>query len=134
MLSGSYEGDPLSPPEGEAACGEHPLTPSFVGFFHQPSGDYRTIGDARAAGRKHTVQRAPKSDGVFLARISTERENHKKFFHYLSLLLSVCAFRIIVLIRFYQNKKMLLIIPDNNFLMDGTTKAGPGDDRWRRTR
>jgi hypothetical protein len=22
-----YEGDPLSPPEGEAACGEHPLDP-----------------------------------------------------------------------------------------------------------
>jgi hypothetical protein len=56
------------------------------------------------------------------------------FLNDLSYLLSVCAFRIIVLIRFYQNKKMLLLIPDNNFLMDGTTKTGPGDGRWRRTR
>ena len=44
------------------------------------------------------------------------------FLNYLAYLLSVCAFRIIVLIRFYQNKKMLLLIPDNNFLMDGTTE------------
>jgi hypothetical protein len=59
--------------------------------------------------------------------------NHT-FFYYLSLLLSVCAFCIVVLIRFYPNKKMLLLIPDNNFLMDGTTQARPGDGRWRRTR
>lgn len=32
MLGGSYEGDPLSPQEGEAVCGEHPRAPSFVGF------------------------------------------------------------------------------------------------------
>jgi hypothetical protein len=28
-LKKSYEGDPLSLPEGEAACGEHLLTPSL---------------------------------------------------------------------------------------------------------
>jgi hypothetical protein len=26
---GNYEGDPLSPPKGGAAQGEHPLTPAF---------------------------------------------------------------------------------------------------------
>jgi hypothetical protein len=34
ILCGSQEGNPLSPPEGEAACGEHPLAPSFVKVFH----------------------------------------------------------------------------------------------------
>jgi len=29
ILCGSLEGDPLSPPEGEAAQGEHPLVPLF---------------------------------------------------------------------------------------------------------
>jgi len=29
-LCGSFECDPLSPPVGEAAQGEHPLTPFFV--------------------------------------------------------------------------------------------------------
>jgi hypothetical protein len=33
-----------SPPEGKAACGKHPLTPSLVMVFHQPSDDYRNIG------------------------------------------------------------------------------------------
>jgi hypothetical protein len=44
VLCGSYEGDPLSPPKGEAAQGEAPPYPHFVGFFHQPSNDYRNIG------------------------------------------------------------------------------------------
>ena len=35
-LSGICEGDPLSPPEGEAAQGGHaPLTPDFELFFHK---------------------------------------------------------------------------------------------------
>jgi len=33
MLSGVFESDPLSPPEGEAACGEHPLAPLFYRGF-----------------------------------------------------------------------------------------------------
>ena len=31
-LCGSYEGDPLSPPKGEATQGEHPLDPHFRGI------------------------------------------------------------------------------------------------------
>jgi hypothetical protein len=34
LSSYGYEGDPLSPPEGEASQGEHPLDPlRFPGFF-----------------------------------------------------------------------------------------------------
>jgi hypothetical protein len=73
ILCGSQEGDPLSPPEGEAAQGEHPLAPSFVGVFHQPSDDYRKIlGDARAAGAEARCTGTPKSDYLFLSRISTK--------------------------------------------------------------
>jgi hypothetical protein len=36
ILCGSQEGDPLSPPEGEAACGEHPLDPFFSRSIFQP--------------------------------------------------------------------------------------------------
>jgi hypothetical protein len=32
-LCGSYEGDPLSPPKGEATQREHPLDPHFRGIF-----------------------------------------------------------------------------------------------------
>jgi len=59
MLGGSYEGEPHSPPEWEAACGDYPFTPSFVGFFHQPSGDYRNIGDARAVGAEAQWAKSP---------------------------------------------------------------------------
>jgi hypothetical protein len=44
ILCGSQESDPLSPSEGEAACGEHPLAPPFVKVFHQPSDDYHNRG------------------------------------------------------------------------------------------
>jgi len=35
---------PSLPQMGEASQREHPLDPSFVKVFHQPSDDYRTIG------------------------------------------------------------------------------------------
>jgi hypothetical protein len=50
ILSGGHEGDPLSLPEGE-----HPLTPSFVKVFHQPSDDYRTIGGCPSGGGGNTM-------------------------------------------------------------------------------
>jgi len=43
---------------GEAAQGEHPLDPSFVGFFYQPS-DYRNRGDSRAAGAEAQCAKSP---------------------------------------------------------------------------
>ena len=92
------------------------------------------LGDARAAGAEAYCAEAPKSDCLFLFRISTERENHKKIFYPVAMLYFFCTLRRVVLIRFYQNKKMLFIINDTNFLMNGTTQAGSGDDRWRGTR
>ena len=61
MLIGSYEGDPLSPPEGEAACGEHPLTPSFDLIF--PINLLMIIallGDDRAQGAEAQCAKSPK--------------------------------------------------------------------------
>jgi len=55
ILCGSQEDDPLSPPEGEAACGEHPPAPSFVKVFHQPSDDYRNIGGYLSGGEGSTM-------------------------------------------------------------------------------
>ncbi|MCX6684559.1 MAG: hypothetical protein NTZ37_07525 [Methanoregula sp.] len=55
ILCGSQDGDPLSPPEGEAAQGEHPLAPSFVKVFHQPSDDYRNIGGCPSGGGGSTM-------------------------------------------------------------------------------
>jgi hypothetical protein len=73
ILCGSRDGDPLSPPKGEAAQREHPPAPSFAGFFHQPSDDYCNIGGCPGGGgQKHDVQRTPRSDCLFLSRISTE--------------------------------------------------------------
>jgi hypothetical protein len=59
MLGGRYEGDPLSPPEREAACGEHPRTSSFVGFFHQTSDDYGNIGGCPNGGSGSTIGKEP---------------------------------------------------------------------------
>jgi hypothetical protein len=36
ILCGSLENDPRSPPEGEAAHGEHPLDPLFLRDIFQP--------------------------------------------------------------------------------------------------
>ena len=34
ILYSSYEGDPLSPPKGEATQGEHPLDPFFIKEYY----------------------------------------------------------------------------------------------------
>jgi hypothetical protein len=63
ILCGSQEGDPLSPPEGEAACGEHPLAPFFIRrIIFNLLGGYRNMGDAWAAGAEARCAGAPKSD------------------------------------------------------------------------
>ena len=46
-----HEGDPLSPPKGEAACGENPLGPPFrLRIFSLPHASLSLQGDAIAAG------------------------------------------------------------------------------------
>ncbi|MFH0968603.1 MAG: hypothetical protein V1862_13055, partial [Methanobacteriota archaeon] len=49
---------PLSPPEGEASQGEHPL----FGSSRRPSEVIAIWGMPERRGQKHEVQRAPKSD------------------------------------------------------------------------
>jgi hypothetical protein len=70
-LCDSYEGDPLSPPEGEAAQGEHPLDPRF---FINLLRAIIVLGDARAAGAEAQSAGVPKSDFMFLLRVSTEQK------------------------------------------------------------
>jgi hypothetical protein len=51
ILCGSLEGDPLSPPDGEAAYGEHHLDPLFIKeYFSTLSGVIAIGGMMRAAG------------------------------------------------------------------------------------
>jgi hypothetical protein len=59
ILCGSYEYDPLSPPEREAAQGEHPLDPRFLGFASPFLMAIALLGDARAAGAKSTMCCSP---------------------------------------------------------------------------
>ena len=61
-LCGSYEGNPLSPPKGEATQGEHPLDPHFRGIFINLLRGYHIFGDALAAGAEARCAGAPKSD------------------------------------------------------------------------
>ena len=54
-----YEGDPLTPPEGEAAQGEHPLDPRF---FINLLRVIAVLGNARAAGAEVRSAGVPKSE------------------------------------------------------------------------
>jgi hypothetical protein len=125
---------PSLPQRGRQHAGSIPLTPFLSGFSINLLVIIALLWDARAAGAEAHCAEAQKSDWLFLFRISTERENHKKNFYLVAMLYFFCTLRRVVLIRFYQNKKMLFIINDTNFLMNGTTQAGSGDDRWRGTR
>jgi hypothetical protein len=50
---------PFSPPKGEATQSEHPRD----SLFYQPSTGYRNSGGCPGGGgKKHEMQRAPKSD------------------------------------------------------------------------
>jgi len=59
---------PLSP-RGEAAQREQPLDPRFFISILKP---IAVVGDARAAGLKARSAGVPKSDCMFLSRVSTE--------------------------------------------------------------
>jgi hypothetical protein len=53
ILSSSMENDPLSPPEGEAVQGEHPLDPLFLGYISTLSGIFAIRGMPEQRGRNH---------------------------------------------------------------------------------
>jgi hypothetical protein len=54
--SGNYEGDPLSPPKGEAAQGEHPLDPPLFRWINiSLMRGYHNWGMPEQRGRKHHV-------------------------------------------------------------------------------
>jgi hypothetical protein len=56
----------LSPPEGEAACGDHPLAPSFAGdFFSTLSGGIAIRGMPERRGEKHDVLEPPRAVDCF---------------------------------------------------------------------
>ena len=62
ILCGSLEGDPLSPPEGEAAQGEHPLVPLFFKeYFSTLSGVIAIGGMPERRGRKHEMLEPPRA-------------------------------------------------------------------------
>ena len=72
ILCSRQEGDPRSPPEGEATQGEHPLTSTFVKVFHQPSDDYRNIGGCPSGGGGSTMCRSPQERLLVSLKISTK--------------------------------------------------------------
>ena len=57
---------PSLPPKGEAACGEHPLDPSFFGvLFSTFSGVIAIWGMPKRRGRKHGVLEPPRAIDCF---------------------------------------------------------------------
>ena len=51
---------PFLPQRGKQPRGSIPLTPCFVGVFHQPSDSYRTMwGCPGGGGSKHDVKKSP---------------------------------------------------------------------------
>jgi hypothetical protein len=62
ILCGGLENDPLSPPEGEAAQGEHPLDPLFFsGYISTLSGVIAIGGMPERLGRKHEKLEPPRA-------------------------------------------------------------------------
>ena len=69
---------PSLPQRGRQHAGSIPLTPFLSGFSINLLVIIALLWDARAAGAEAHCAEAQKSDWLFLFRISTERENHKK--------------------------------------------------------
>jgi hypothetical protein len=62
ILCGSLENDPLSPPEGEAVQGGHPLDPLFFsGYISTLSGVIAIGGMPERRGRKHEKVEPPRA-------------------------------------------------------------------------
>jgi hypothetical protein len=80
ILCGSYEGNPLSPPKGEAACGEHPLDPLFFrSIIFNLIRSYRNRGDAQAAGAEARWAKSPQERLIVSMRVSPEPITAKLF-------------------------------------------------------
>jgi hypothetical protein len=72
ILCGSLENDPLSPPEGEAAQGEHPLDPLFFRDIFQPYQELSQQGGCPSGGGG-SMKRWSHQERLFVSmRISTE--------------------------------------------------------------
>jgi len=61
ILCSSLENNPLSPPEGEAAQGEHPLDPLFSRGIFQPYQELSQWGMPERRGRKHEKLEPPRA-------------------------------------------------------------------------
>jgi len=86
ILCGSYEGDPLSPPQGEAACGEHPLDPPpFLEYYFQPYQGLSQYRGCPSGGGGSTIGWSPKERLIASLRISTKRKTHNDPEGYLSM-------------------------------------------------
>jgi hypothetical protein len=73
ILCGSYEGNPLSPPEGEAACGEHPPAPLFFrSVIFNLIRDYRNKGDDESGGGGSTMGWSTQERLIVSIRVSTK--------------------------------------------------------------
>jgi hypothetical protein len=64
ILFSIKEGDPLSPPEGEASQGEHPLTPYFVSYLRS-SQVIAMWGVPERRGKKHELRETPRATPQF---------------------------------------------------------------------
>jgi len=72
-LTGVRRVPPSLPHRGRQPKGSIPLTSSFFGvIFSTLSGFIAIGGMPERRGRKHDVQKAPKSDYFFLFRVSTK--------------------------------------------------------------
>jgi hypothetical protein len=78
ILCSSYEGNPLSPPKGEAVQGEHPLDPLFFRsiIFNLIRG-YRNMGDAQVAGAEARCLKSPQERLIVSMRVSHENLNNQ---------------------------------------------------------
>jgi hypothetical protein len=62
ILCGSLENNPLSPPEGEATQGEHPLDPLFFSGYISTLSGVIAIGEMpKRRGRKHEKLEPPRA-------------------------------------------------------------------------
>jgi hypothetical protein len=72
ILRGSLENNPLSPPEGEAAQGEHPLDPLFFRDIFQPYQVLSQQGVCPSGGGGSMKRWSPQERLFVSMRISTE--------------------------------------------------------------
>ena len=73
ILCGSYEGNPLSPQKGEAACGKHHLYPLFFRIIiFNIIRCFRNRGDDESGGGGSTTGWSPQERLIVSMRVSTK--------------------------------------------------------------